>query len=242
MHTLPHLFDALRMWRLRKSAQPLGGWRPRHVACWTCQLTHALPREVRQAMASAEGFFARHEGHQVDWCEQRGLAGLWHANADVKLAYQAAQTFTVTNLHSLASSTTAGWQGAVVDNTANLYLDALLMTVFDFANTAPANSKGCYLFAYAGLESGTYTNPCSGSEGTLTLLDVTTTPQAIKSLGFVPYTTQDEVAEGAAMSIATVFGGWLPPYWGPAIMNHSGAALAASGNTVKYRGIFQTVL
>jgi hypothetical protein len=40
--------------------------------------------------------------------------------ADIKLAYQTEQTMTVTNLHSLASSATAGWQSAVVDNTTNL--------------------------------------------------------------------------------------------------------------------------
>lgn len=160
--------------------------------------------------------------------------------ADIKSAYQAAQTMTVTALHSLASSTTAGWQSAVVDNTANLYLDYLVMCVLDFANTAPADSKGVYAFVYGGLESGTYTNPASGSEGTITLLDVTANAQALRPLGFIPYTTQDEVAESAPMSVAMAFGGVISPYWGLVLVNHSGAALAASGNTAKYRGAYAT--
>src|SRR6185369_16407985 len=105
------------------------------------------------------------------------------ASGDIKLALQAAQTMTVTNLHSLASSATAGWQSDVVDNTTNLFEDYLVQIVLDFANTAPANSKGVYVFAYAGLET-TYTNPATGSEGTITLVDVTTTPQALAEVGF----------------------------------------------------------
>ena len=163
-------------------------------------------------------------------------------NADVKQALQAVQTLTVTNLHSKASSTTAGWQGAEIDNTSNLYLDQLVQVVLDFANTAPANSKCAYVFAAAGIETGKLSNPFSGSEGNLTLLDVTTTEQAAALIGRVPYTTQDEVAEGRPMSVAAGYGGVLPPFWTVGIMNHSGAALAASGNTVKYRGVFATVV
>jgi hypothetical protein len=161
--------------------------------------------------------------------------------SDVKLAYQAEQTMTVTNLHSLASSATAGWQSAVVDNTSNLFLDALLQVVLDFANTAPANSKAAYVFVYGGLDA-VYSNPASGSEGAITLLDVTANAQNLKIVGMIPYTTQDEVAESSLFSVAAAFGGVLPPKWGVVIINHSGAALAASGNTVKYRGVYSTVV
>ena len=163
------------------------------------------------------------------------------AQGDIKLALQAVQTMTVTNLHSLASSATAGWQSAVVDNTSDLFQDALVQIVLDFANTAPANSRGVFVFAYGGIESGVYANPASGSEGTITLVDVTTTAQQLRQIGFLPYTTQDEVSESGALSVAAGFGGILPPFWGLVLMNHSGAALAASGNTVKYRGVYTTV-
>ena len=163
------------------------------------------------------------------------------ATGDVKQALQAVQTMTVTNLHSLASSATAGWQSAVVDNTTNLYLDSLVQVVCDFANTAPANERGVYVFAYGGIETGVYSNPASGSEGTITLVSVVTTPQALRQIGFLPYTTQDEVAESSPMSVAAGFGGVLPPFWGLVLINFSGAALAASLNTVKYRGVYANV-
>ena len=160
--------------------------------------------------------------------------------ASVKLAFGSVTSMTVTNLHSLASSTTAGWQSAVVDNSSDLYLDAHVQIILDFANTAPANSKGVYVFAYSALETS-YTNPASGSEGSITLLDVTANAQALRQIGFIPYTTQDEIVESANMSVAAGFGGILPIKWGIVLMNHSGAALHSSGNTVKWAGVYATV-
>ena len=42
----------------RSQSPPRFGWDgPPQVACWTCAHTHALPRDPRQALASAQGFF-----------------------------------------------------------------------------------------------------------------------------------------------------------------------------------------
>lgn len=158
----------------------------------------------------------------------------------IKLSFDTEQTMTVTNLHSLASSQTAGWQSTVVDNTSSLYLDALVQVVLDFANTAPANDKRAYVYVYSG-NATTYTDPASGSEGTITMTNIGTTGQNMKLLGILAYETADAVIESSLFSVASVFGGVLPPKWGLAIMNFTGAALAASGNTVKYRGVWQTV-
>ncbi len=160
--------------------------------------------------------------------------------ATTAVSFSAVKTMTVTNLHSLASSATAGWQSAVVDNTSDLYEDAQLQIVLDFANTAPANSKCVYVFVYSGLNT-TYTNPASGSEGAITVTDVTTTAQNLKLLATLPYNTADEVVESSVLSVAAAFGGTLPPKWGVVLVNHTGAALAASGNTVTWRGIKRTV-
>lgn len=157
---------------------------------------------------------------------------------DIKAQLGTVQTFTVTNLHSLASSATAGWQSDQVDNTTNEYLDALVQVKLDFANTAPANSRGAYVYAAGGLETGVLSNPASGTEGAITLLDVTANQQNLRLIGFAPYTTADEVVESSPMSVAAAFGGVLPPFWSIVIINHSGAALAASGNTVKWVPVF----
>jgi hypothetical protein len=160
--------------------------------------------------------------------------------ADIKIAYGAEQTMTVTNLQSLASSATAGWQSTVVDNaTTDKFDDVMAYFVFDFANTAAANSKGVYVYAYSGIGTS-YTNPCTGAEGTITLPDVTANMLSLVKVGFVPYVTTDEVVESAHFSIARAFGGRMPQKWGIVLMNHSGAALAASGNTAKYYGVYYT--
>lgn len=155
--------------------------------------------------------------------------------ADIKVAYGSVVTLTVTNLHSLASSATVGWESDAQDNTSNKYLDALVQVVADFANTAPANDKCLYVYAYSGQDT-TYTNPCTGSEAGITLV----APFLVKLIGVIPYNTQDEVAESNMLSVATAFGGVLPPKWGIVIINYSGAALAASGNTVKYTPVYAT--
>ena len=57
-----------------------------------------------------------------------------------KIAYAASvAVFGSTDLDSLASSSTwlAGWESAVIDNTTNLYVDALLAGRFKANNTAP---------------------------------------------------------------------------------------------------------
>lgn len=157
--------------------------------------------------------------------------------AESKLTYSTVQTMTVTNLHSNTSSTTAAWASAVVDNTSTLYIDALVQVVLDYANTSPANDKATYVYAYGGIESGVYSNPISGSEGDVTLTDITSTGQNLRLLGVMPYNTADEVCESSPMSVGLGFGGVLPPFWGIVIVDYTGAALAASGNTVKWRGV-----
>jgi hypothetical protein len=159
--------------------------------------------------------------------------------ASLKKAYGTVTTMTVTNLNSLASSATAGWQSAVVDNSSDLYIDAIVQVVVDMANTAPGSDKALYVYAYGGLET-TYTNPASGSEGAITLTSISTTAQNLRLIGTLFYNTQDEVIESQPMSVAKAFDGELPIKWGLVIMNFSGAALAASGNTVKWAGVYYT--
>lgn len=159
--------------------------------------------------------------------------------SDIKIAYSSATSMTVTNLNSLASSATAGWQSDVIDNTSNLYDDILVQVVIDFANTAPANDKCAYLYVYSALET-TYTDPASGSEGTITLTSVSTTAQNLRLVGRLAYETADAVIESQVFSVRAAFGGTLPPKVGFVIINFSGAAIAASGNTVKYRGVYHT--
>lgn len=164
--------------------------------------------------------------------------------ADVKLAYGTATNFTKTNAN-LATSATAGWMSNAIDNSSNKYLDALVTIELAAVNTAPANSKAVFLYAYALLDTGgsAYTSTGdgtpSGSEGTLTFPDVTANAIPMPRLGVVPYPVQNKAINGGPFSVAQAFGGVLPPKWGVAMINHSGMTLSVTN--IKYQEVYETV-
>lgn len=244
------------------------------IRCLDCRKYHRLPDEPRQALASARLFEDKHPLHRLDFAVGRprrpegifsalrhralGLLGpslhhpalepYWQENADIKLAYQAGQSMTVTGLNSLASSLTAGWGSAEQDNTANLFLDALVQFTLNPANTAPGSAKSFSAFAYHRTRvaakfatTGAATGGTTGSEGALTFPDISANPQNLPFLGIIPYVSQDVVIGTAAFSIALTAGGVLPPHWGVALLNVSGAALQATGNSVQFNGVYATV-
>lgn len=162
--------------------------------------------------------------------------------ATLKLNYSSETNFTVTNLHSLASSDTAGWSSAYVDNTTNLYLDALVQFVFDPANTAPANDRAFYIFAWGSLSSSNLPSTGATSGGTVGTQGSLTFPSILdrQQLPFtvIPYIGQDTIIKSKALSICEILGiTTLPPFWGVAVINYTGATIGASGNTVSWRGV-----
>jgi hypothetical protein len=164
--------------------------------------------------------------------------------ADAKRAFGTATAFTKTNAN-LATSATAGWMSNVITNSTNLYLDALVHAEFAAVNTAPANSKAIFLYAYALVDgSGSaYTSAGSdtpsGSEGTMTFPDVTANAIPLPLLGVVPYPVQNKALNGGPFSVARCFGGILPPKWGIAMINHSGMTLSVTN--IKYIEVYETV-
>lgn len=164
--------------------------------------------------------------------------------ATVKEAFGSATAFTKTNAN-LATSATAGWMSNAIDNSTTLALDALVTIELAAVNTAPANSKAVFLYAFALVDTaaaaytGTGSATPSGSEGTLTFPDVTANAIPMPLLGVVPYPTQFIAVNGGPFSVAACFGGTLPPKWGVAMINHSGMTLSVTN--VKYIEVTSTV-
>lgn len=164
--------------------------------------------------------------------------------SDVKKAFGSATAFTKTNAN-LATSATAGWMSNVIDNSTNKYLDALVHIELAAVNTAPANSKAVFLFAYALVDTAgsAYTSTGdgtpSGSEGTITFPDITANAIPIPLLGTVPYPTQNKAINSGPFSVAACFGGVLPAKWGIAMINHSGMTLSVTN--IKYQEVYETV-
>lgn len=135
------------------------------------------------------------------------------------------QTMTVTNLHSLANSATAGWQSDGIDFAGAF--GVLFEITIAYANTAPGSSKAVLPFLASG-QGSTYTSPATGTQGTITIPDFTANSLGFRSLEALPYTTQNETRTYHVLVTD------LPAKGSLVLINHSGAALAASGNSVKY--------
>lgn len=166
--------------------------------------------------------------------------------ATVNQAYGTYTAMTVTNLQSLANSSTAGWRSALVDNqTSTKALDYEVFVSLTTANTAPANDKAVYVYAVPAIttdggstwlvsDQGTTTLPTT-SEGTTTIA----TPNDLRLLGVLNYTTQNMTMQGH-FNLSNAVGMSMPDGFSIIIINYTGAALS-TGCVVAYRSITQTV-
>jgi len=165
----------------------------------------------------------------------------------VNTAYGSYTALTVTNLQSLPSSATAGWQSARIDNQTSVKaLDYEIVVSLPMANTAPANDRAVYVFASPAVttdggttwlqaDGGTTTLP-SGSQGTYTIAGVTTTNN-LDLLRALAYTTQNQTVQ-AVMRLSDLYAS-MPDGFSIIVVNYSGAALS-TGCVVAYRAITET--
>ena len=164
--------------------------------------------------------------------------------ADIKSVFGTATAFTITNAN-LATSATAGWRSNAIDNSTNLYLDALVHFELAAVNTAPANSKAIFVYGYALVDTagsaytGSGDQVPDGSEGTWSFPDVTANAVPTPLVGVIPYPKQNEAINAGPFSIAAAFGGILPPKWGIGMINHTGMTLSVTA--IKYLPVYRSV-
>lgn len=165
--------------------------------------------------------------------------------ATVNIAYGSYTAVTVTNLQSLASSATVGWQSGRISNVSTKALDYNIFVKLTTANTAPANDKIAYVYISPAIstdggttwlqaDQGTATLP-TGTEGTTTIA----TPNNLKLLMPLAYTTQQMVMQGSA-NLSSALGQSMPEGFSIIIVNYTGAALSTSC-VVAYEAITNTI-
>ncbi len=165
--------------------------------------------------------------------------------ADINLKYGSYTAVTVTNLQSLASSATAGWQSGRISNVSTKALDYNIFVKLTTANTAPGNDRAAYVYISPAMstdagttwlhaDQGTATLP-TGTEGTTTIAS----PNDLKLLGVLSYTTQQMVMQGS-FSLSQAVGQSMPEGFSIIIINFTGAALSTSC-VVAYEAITNTV-
>ena len=167
---------------------------------------------------------------------------------DILLKYIASSNLTVTNLHSLAASSsyTSGWTSGTIDNTTNNYSDYHVSGQF---TKAAANTQAGELrmYVYTMLDDSTwpdlFSSGTEGTEGTCTVHDT----EQLSGLKLIWSTDVDSSASDVhhmpKTGIAQFFGGICPPKFALFITGNAAtstnAQLAASGNQVTIAGAHQ---
>ena len=147
--------------------------------------------------------------------------------ADIKLKYDpSASVIASTGLNSLAA--TSYVTCTEVDNGSALYID--VMVEVTIADIVEAGNKQVVAYVIDSIDGTNYSDNQSVN------------PQAMRLLGVVPMNGTGPW-RSAAMSVASAFGGVIPPKWKVVLYNdNSTTALAASGNSVQMRGVlYQSV-
>ena len=158
-----------------------------------------------------------------------------------KISYVATAVTITCTINSMPSSTTGvGRWSAVVDNTTNLYDDALVTVTLKTGVGTPANDKAGYIYVYGSADGATYNG--SGTEGVGTDAAVTVdNPTNLKGPQVIVLLNTGVIYK-TVFNVANFFGGVMPMKWGVVIVNVSGVPLSGtlSDNTITYTGIYYT--
>jgi hypothetical protein len=148
------------------------------------------------------------------------------------------QSITIT-LASLANN--GQRQSTVVDNSSNLFLDALVMLVLKSAAASTSATGYVNVYAFGTSDGGTnYSDAAGASDAAITL----TSPPNMRLIGVINMVSNATTYRGGPFSVRAAFGGVLPDHWGIVVENKTGAALdATEGNHTKdYQGVYATVV
>lgn len=166
--------------------------------------------------------------------------------ADVKIAYGSSSAMTIT-LASLATSSTrvAGRESTAVDNTTNKYLDYLVSGKVT-TGTSPTDAKQIDVWVYASYnDTPLYPDVFDGTDS-----DETATSTGVLAGGLVlaasisTNNTSDRTYWVNPFSVAALFGGQMPKYFGIFVTHDTGVNLnSTSSNHAFYiTPVYNTVV
>ena len=151
--------------------------------------------------------------------------------ATTKLAYATSTSITI-SFNSKGDGT--GRESTAIDNSSNLYLDAIVRV--SVAVGTVANEKRVLVYAYGSEDGSVYPDTVTGSDADITLEN----PSVLTLACAIPVPSNSKTYESDAFSIARLYGGVMPRKWGIVVVNRSGAALSGSGNTASFTGVTLT--
>jgi hypothetical protein len=131
------------------------------------------------------------------------------------LSYGTATALTVTGIGTLTNGSSA--ISATVDNTTTLYLDVKVELVFATAATGTVATGTVELWAKESIDNTDFDDDTND-----------------KLVGVVALAAAGVQTRKRIFSLASVFGGSVPPYWQVRVRNATGGAFTSA--TVTYRG------
>lgn len=161
------------------------------------------------------------------------------------LSANTAITFDISSLGT-SSTFVAGRESTQVDNTSTNYIDAIVNvdTILGHASTAPTIGQQIQLYAWGADTSlaTTAIDVLDGTDSAETLSHVS----ILNSLKFVAAPTVTVATAGLAyfippFSVASLFGGNMPKFWGLYLAhNHTGALAASQSALFSFNGVTYT--
>ncbi len=158
--------------------------------------------------------------------------------ADIKTKYPSTSSVALTiSLASLASGSsgvfTAGQESTAVDNTSNLDVDHLLSGVIR-AGTSPTSSRYINVYVYANISSSsgtpTYPDVLDGTDSAETFTSANVMNGIVRlAASLIIDSTSNRDYFFGPVSIASLFGGVLPKFWGVFVAHDTAVALNATG-------------
>lgn len=143
--------------------------------------------------------------------------------ATVKPSYGSATTVPGLTLNSVASAGSA--TSTAIAQGTDLALDVLIQITLATASGTLGTSPQVAVYALGSLDGTTYAD---STQATL--------------LGVIPIAVAATSYTKADISLASAFGGQIPPNWKLYVVNSTGLALASSGCTAEYVEVGATVV
>lgn len=158
--------------------------------------------------------------------------------SDTKTKYPSTSSVSITiSLGSLASGSsgvyTSGRESDAVDNTANNDVDHLLAGKIR-TGTSPTASRSINVYVYANISSSsgtpTYPDVLDGTDSAETFTSANVMNSAVRlAASMLTDSTSDRDYFFGPVSVASLFGGVLPKFWGVYVAHDTGVNLNSTG-------------
>lgn len=156
--------------------------------------------------------------------------------ADFKIKYATSATIAC-GVASLAtsSSRTAGRESDIVDNTTNLYVDALLSGQIT-TGTSPTASKQIDIWVYAEDGNDIEGDVLDGTDSAETITSENVRNALFKhATSILVDSTSDRTYYFRGISVASLFGGIMPRKWGVFVAHDTAVNLNATAGNHEFR-------